>query len=807
MPLLTRFLDWKRPLLASACDLLLGDHTGGLLDLRDTMIIVPTANSGRRLREQLAYAVAKRGGAVLPGAVISPHNLLTDYRGPEAIAGRMETLAAWIAALRQVDPGDLPELFPVVSNATTGAETTLRRIVATATKLQHLRHDLGEQGLSIATVASREDWNHEPERWRELSHLEQHYLEQLSRRGKIDQQLAQLRVAEQPQLPEHIRRVFLLAVPDPLPLALRVLESWSAMIAVEVVIHAPAELRSGFDNWGRPQSANWEDAVIPLPAADIRLADKPAAQADQLLKVRSQFAPSLIDTSGDEALLKVDDLALGVMNPEVIPFLERKLAAAGTAAWNPAGVLCSTHYLTRLVVGFCDLIQQDSYEAFARLARRHTFISLLKKVPQFDSTGLLEQLDTIQNRYLPATFSQLLECTRAFHNSPRKSEQAPDLLAALELLIPLLKQSRESLPEGLRAFLQAASGGRQLHTDRLEDREYALVAEQLAGLLISFEKLEDNNYQLTPGEAGQLLLQELKLLKYQPERQPGCVELEGWLELHWNDVPCLLLSGMNDGFVPETVVGDLFLPDNAREQLGLKNNKTRFARDAYLLSALAASRSGADAGLQLLVGRNSNRGDPLRPSRLLFQCPLPELPERVEQLFGSAFRSGGVSQSPGWLLKPPQLQHGDTLSVTAFRSYLACPFRFYLSRVLKLKEVDDRVRELSPVLFGEMCHKVLELFGRSNLRDSTDEKEIADWLLKQAGSWIHATCGRELTVALQIQLEVARRRLRRAATVQAELRRQGWSIAAVEQQFRGEQCLELEGMQISGTIDRIDRHD
>ena len=76
-------------------------------------------------------------------------------------------------------------------------------------------------------------------------------------------------------------------------------------------------------------------------------------------------------------------------------------------------------------------------------------------------------------------------------------------------------------------------------------------------------------------------------------RPAGAIDLLGWLELLWEDAPHLVVTGLNDGRLPETVAGDPFLPEALRARLGLKTNEARFARDAYLLAALTACRTGA----------------------------------------------------------------------------------------------------------------------------------------------------------------------------------------------------------------------
>ncbi|MDI1320450.1 MAG: hypothetical protein PSW75_09715, partial [bacterium] len=60
------FLPWDRPLPAQAAAWLARDWAGpGPLDLGGWLVIVPTRQSGRRLREALAEHAATRGSAVL----------------------------------------------------------------------------------------------------------------------------------------------------------------------------------------------------------------------------------------------------------------------------------------------------------------------------------------------------------------------------------------------------------------------------------------------------------------------------------------------------------------------------------------------------------------------------------------------------------------------------------------------------------------------------------------------------------------------------------------------------------------------
>ena len=94
----TVFLDWQRPLCEAAADFLTKGWSGGTLDLTGVLVLVPTRQSGRRLRETLASVVSKDGGAVVPPLVTTPDALVAPgglSGEPVQVAGAAETLKAW----------------------------------------------------------------------------------------------------------------------------------------------------------------------------------------------------------------------------------------------------------------------------------------------------------------------------------------------------------------------------------------------------------------------------------------------------------------------------------------------------------------------------------------------------------------------------------------------------------------------------------------------------------------------------------------------------------------------------------------
>src|SRR5690606_23626280 len=109
-----------------------------------------------------------------------------------------------------------------------------------------------------------------------------------------------------------------------------------------------------------------------------------------------------------------------------------------------------------------------------------------------------------------------------------------------------------------------------------------------------------------------------------------------------------------------------------------------------------------------------------------------------------------------WQLRPRQVAFSGPLSPTAFRSYLSCPFRFYLQHVLKMQEVDATKEELDVFDFGRLCHKPLEKLAEPAWRDCVDEAALAEMFLAEFDLAARAQFGEAPTVPLIAQLESGR---------------------------------------------------
>lgn len=782
------FLPWDQPLLPQAVAFLAGGWAGGApLDLSRLLVVVPTRHAGRRLREAIAGHAATHGQAAFPPRVLSPEALLSP--GPVAgTASRLESQLAWTEIFRGLDLAGFRRVFPVDPPARNFAWA-----LRLAQEFGRLQGSLAETGLRLADVPAGAGGDFpEAERWQQLAELERLHTEKLTALGLRDGQTAKITTAETPPPLAGIDKIVLLATPDPLPLALRAIAAHARAVPVDVVVFAPAAEAAAFDAWGRPLAAAWAGRALELPDFErrVQLCADPGVQAERVVAAARGYGEP-------EGVLGV-----GVADAEVLPLLETGLRQAGLAGFNPEGRFRRGDGLFQLLAALAGLVREESFAAVETLARCPDFLEFLRarRGHNFSAARFLAALDGLHADHLPPDLAE----------ARRHAPDSAELAAVAELRAAL---TGGAFPENAAAALAAVFAGRRFDLVRPAEALAAEAAEAWTEVMREIKAAATRFGGVTTAEWWEVALRLYGESTHFDEKPAGAVELQGWLELLWEDAPHLVVAGLNDGNVPDAVVGDPFLPESLRERLGLKTNAARFARDAYLLQALAACR-GRAGRLDLLLGKTSAAGDPLRPSRLLLRCADAELPRRIGFLFRPA--EAARANPPwrrAWQLRPAWADTADgrpragalaRVSVTALRAWLECPLRFYFAHVRRMRAVDPGKTELEARDFGTLCHAALEAMGRAPaLRDCTDAATLREFLLAALEAEAARRFGRELTLPLVVQMESARQRLARVAEVQAQVRAEGWAIADVERKFE----LAIGGLAVSGKIDRIDRHE
>jgi hypothetical protein len=807
------FLDWQQPCLPLAANWIIDRYGRGRFDrMVDLVVVVPGRRAGRRLLELLVDTADRLGLRPCPPRVVTPAGLDEILiSGLGAAAPRLLRELAWAKAAATLSPDDAEAVI-----GPPPAADELSRWLSIAATLERLHADVSADALSFEGVAARcreEGLRGEARRWSVLCDIRERYLAQLNSLEYADPHESRLTAIASPAGRIQPAEIVLVGIAD-LPRSIRGLLERAAT-QLTALVQAPADRGDDFDELGCVRPEAWADAHIPLVDERLTFCGGPNDQAAATVARLEQLAKHHA----------IDDIVIGVPDREVIPRLRRLLAERGVRSRDAVGEPAHRTGPGLLLTAVANYIDSQRYADLAALIR-HPDVEVWLRAYQdqgtrqdaeFRPASWLTVLDEYYSNHLP--FGQSRNWSAAAGDSA-----IGRLQSAITGLLGDLAGKQRSLADWAAAiddFLRRVYGKRTLDVSRRRERALAECFETIQRVL---EKLSSLDEAVAPktsaAEAIRVLNTELARAVIAPPADERAVELLGWLELPLDDTAAAILTGMNEGVVPPAGSADAFLPDSFRRRLGMLHDRQRLARDAYLLSAILASR----ADTFVICGKRTIEGNPRTPSRLLLASDDATLARRVQRFCedatddedseydDSAASGAGLvpGQSRSTFAPPPAAAPSrpiTSLAVTAFRDYLACPYRFYLRHVLGLRALDDSDRELSAASFGSLAHKILYRFADDDVRHASDPAAIADFLSATLDDVIYAEFGREILPAVRLQTAQLRLRLDAFALWQAEHRRTGWWIEHAERRVEDETAwLDVDGVPfyLHGRIDRID---
>ncbi len=791
------FFDWDRPALPQVAEYL-GQRfaEASEIDLSHVVLVVPGSQAGRRLMELLVQHAGQQGRMLLPPRVKTAGELPELlYQARRPFASHLVQQLAWIEALRRSDPALCQSLLPAWNET---ADLPAR--LALGEMLGRLHRELAADGLDFAAVAAcgaRVAGFREETRWQALATLQQEYLAVLDELELWDRQTARLYAIRHGECCS-ADQILLIGTVDLNGTQRLMLDQVADQVTA--LVFAPEAWAQRFDEHGCLRPEAWQDVRLPLANSQIELVDSPADQA----------AAAVRAIAGLNGRYSAQEIVVGVPDEQLVPYLQQQLVQCGLRARYGAGSSLARSGPYRLLSAVADCLQSPRYAALAGLVRQPDAYHWLQKQFRHSKTWL-SALDRFYSEHLPhevdekvvgsadAVIAEVQAAVagllRPLRGRPRPLAQWAGALAEL-LLTVLPADRRDSSQPGDRGTLDACEQIGQILQSQAEVPPALMPA-------------------VNAQEAIRVVLDELARTSVPPPADHEAIGLRGWLELPLEDVPAMIVTGLNEGIVPSSLNADLFLPNQLRRALGIEDNQRRCARDAYALSLMAHGRPV----LHVIAGRRNAEGDPLAPSRLLFACDDQDLAGRVQRFFGE--RSARGSEPPLGLLQPGQARSAfeiprpqplpepiTSMRVTEFRDYLGCPYRYYLRHALKLERLSDAAQELDGGGFGSLAHAVLDRFGRGPMAAATDPELIQAFLNAALDEEARSLFQAPLPAVL-VQIEQLRLRLAAFARWQADWAKKGWQIERVEAQIGAglaELCVDGAPMGLRGRIDRIDVH-
>ncbi len=790
------------------------------------LVVVPTKDSVRLLREQLAITAAggARNGAFISPRIISASQLAAGQS--EHVASPLLQQVALFKVLRR-EAARFPHLLP---RAETWGQVDF---LTKAGQFLKLYTTLCHEGITAdgSGDATRALSDQNP-LWKELFELYPLFCNELHQHGF----LAPAEAAPL-DLPAGTR-VILACVPSLSERGRQLLEA--AGHEVEVWLHTD-ELHEGpgwFDAWGRP-GADW----LATPADDPLRLETPHWQ--QRFLVCGDLERMAAETARAAGRCGGAPVAVAVCDTDMESAVAEAFAHHGVSTIRPRGIPFTAsgwHRLLQVLTRQAELLEEMESPASETDRLSADCVSALLRNPIVtDGLGLphaaeaARAADRLMQQCLPASFGNM-------------RKHAPESLRAA--LVPLARwlsstlNSTQNLLEGLAA----------LAANQLVEGAPAALDEASAIAAAFTEEMDATCRELRESGWGATLpvLSTLSLLQASggfatPPHPAGALSLRGWLELSFAPEQHLVIAGLHDGIIPERWPANPYLTPQVVEALGLPRDEARAARDAYLLRSLYRCRPGK---VQALFSLLNARRDPLFPSSVFFRLtPQERLAELVGHFFDRRHPCPASAQLPydsrGWeyrrLTLPaaeedraalaalrlselglPNPMEDKPISPSTLRQFFTCPLRFWLRKLGDMQDcaISPTQRDLKASDIGTCLHEALKDFVQrypSRAAFCADFPEASESkLLPLMEAELEAACtraseskyGKPELLPRRFQSEAMRRRLRHYASLHLQLWQEGWEAARDD---KGEPILEYEvnwelgGHPLRFIIDRIDR--
>ena len=831
------FLGWDEPAIHLAARWLRQRYARDPhWDMHAVLIVVPGRRAGRRLIEVMVDCA--NGLLFVPPTIITLGDLPERLYSPTMPIA--DDLRVQLARLRALRSANRELLSQIVSQPP--ADHDLTGWLALSNDLAATCESLAAEAVPLEQVPDRcqrlVDFT-EDERWHALAILQNDYEDILTQSGYQDRHLARINAIENCSCSAPCD-IVLLATVDLNRVTCLMLEQIASSLSekstrdqqantITALIHAPEVESDNFDTFGAIHADRWLHRQIDIPIEIIHAVDSPSDQAHTVL----DSIATLKDHGGNQPSFAgpptPDQITIGLGDQAMGPMIQRTLSLAGIPARHAAGGAMSLSRPALLLAATARYIATRCFDDFGALLRHPDLEDYLTQGNDVQSPATsqhaVDNCLTLLDQYLAKTLQhKITGHWLAHHDEIEPLKQAH---AAIESLLPNHPATARPLPHWSSAIAQLLTSiyGQpnlhQLFRHREQDEPLIRALEAIAQILREQTQLDPADHTIlhvTFTEAIQLTLTSLAKQNIPADSGPPSIELLGWLELHLDDASSLIITGVNEGCIPAGTNADAFLPDSVRRELDLPDSRRRYARDLMILTAILHSRPS----VTLIAGKRGHDDNPLSPSRLLLACDQQQLPKRIEVFYPRDTSENNpvphITTTPlengghNLFLIPHPHQPDETINrlrVTGFKDYLACPYRFYLKHVLKLRPMEGLAIEMDGKSFGNLTHGILSNFGQSDLANTTSFDSIDRHLQHTLDRLSHEQFGPEPIPAIVIQRKQLGRRLSAFARWQVQQAQAGWRIdnRFIERSLQATLHVDDQPFLITARIDRIDQHD
>ncbi len=793
------FLDWCEPILKSASHYIVQKYKNNdILDLREVSIVTAGSKPQKRLVELLLLECERENISFIPPRSVTPKSLIFELiTSSKKLLTEFQSFLFFIKALQ-----NKKELVEKEFLKKDYQKSNLSSYISLSRTIYSLYEEISVANISFEDISKKAielDIFNDGARWEFLQEIYEEYKNLLKEYNASDIFIERQDFLKFPNNIDDTKDLIFVNVPYLNPIFRDILNNIECRKTF--LIFAPENKKEYFDELGTLNFPKWLKESVDIDDDNIFIANN-AVSLGNIVK------DTLIDLSKNYS---AKDIIVAVTDDSLILPIKKEVLKSGINIVSVREKKLSSSSLYKFIDLLKNYVDVPTYENFSNLVRHSDILDyLILKDDTLTTDIILSSLDEYAILHFPYYFKKELIIKN--ESNVKDKNTIENIKKIFNIIEQFFKMNDNEASIGI--FLDFILNiiveiyqNLELSKSNNEDKVLIEVFESYRKIIISLsEKIEGFEINFSFSQVLSLLNSLVLDINIGAISYDETVEIQGWLEVQNDDSSVAILLGLSEGKWPESISQDEFLPNSLRKILGLMDNDKRYVRDLFMLKSIIASR---DKVYFVPLKTNLDSSENLM-SKLLLTSDSKTNAKRIlkfydaENYFDEDIENKNNDIS--FLLEPKITSYNlERISVSQFKQYHACPYRYYLKYILKLDSIDSLQNELDPLAYGNLFHELFYRFGISKIKDSEDKNEIDNFLLKELSKYIDENFGKDYLPTIDVQLEGVKNMLFNFSSWQSCRKSRGWVIKEVEKSF-DDFYMNVNGknIKITGRIDRID---
>ncbi len=665
-----------------------------LADFSDTLFVLPSREAGRLFRAKAAQFFKTFGGIVSLN-IILPEELLA--KPSETEISQIQILENYFEVLKEEKNSFFPDI-----------ELTDSTLLSFADYLSKVRENiLFESGMDTADFINTLDKNSPlREKLEKYIGLEKKYYERI--KNVRDRSSVILETLNSPaEKFASFKKIILIEcteIRNAIGLMLEKLDN----ITIEHYLNITEEQLSYFDTFGRPDTDKMLQCRFDWQIEDnVRTFTNPIQEAAKIA-----------------SLIEKDCLpeCIGVLNDNLNNVLANELSEKGIEISNPAPKMLNSFYWSKLFLHIADLrTGKITFKDVYFFASDESVLNYFKL--NSAAVKIREKFDKLQQDHLISDLNSLLFFLKKDAEENALCIQFCEKLAELQQEVRNGKKGKiiENIYE---VFKKTAS---QNSLENMDFNEAEISLEALKNAVNSARNVaNEENCMLFFRH----LLADSKISGTE-QYKDNALTFSGFLDLIWYENNTLIIGGITEESFASASQEDMFFPEHLRCQLKWSSAYSRFGADIHRFRQLLSQYD--KTSLLITHSAADTAGSLTTLPRLFFNVDDEKLLKHCDLLFNNKLAQINIPSSQldykKFICEPAFTDYmPQRISVTSFKTYIECPYTFYLEKIRSCSKLEDESIELSAAQLGNLLHAVFEKYGKIYANSLPEEKELSEFL-------------------------------------------------------------------------------